>query len=184
MEVLADALEVIAPDALIYAQIAKKEQKRYSSEQLLVDYAKLFVGPFELIAPPYGSVYLDASATLMGDSTIAVRKMYYDCGLEVSEDFNDLPDHICVELEFMNYLILKRQDAHINNDSETSTSFLNYQVEFLHRFLHRFVEGMCERIRTGCENNFYVALSACLCQFIKNDMQYLKSIKSFAGMSH
>jgi len=34
-------------------------------EDLMVDYAKLFIGPFDLLAPPYGSIYLDGQWLLM-----------------------------------------------------------------------------------------------------------------------
>ena len=36
------------------------ESEALSQEQLSIDHAALFVGPFELIAAPYGSVYQKA----------------------------------------------------------------------------------------------------------------------------
>ncbi|MFN2356106.1 MAG: molecular chaperone, partial [Desulfopila sp.] len=71
-------------------------------QDLLVEYARLFVGPFELLAPPYGSVYLETGRRLMGDSTIAVQHMYTNAGLTL--DVQEAPDHIALELEFMHYL--------------------------------------------------------------------------------
>ena len=40
---------------------------------LEIDYATLFVGPYKLLAPPYGSVYLEDGRKGMGDSTVSVR---------------------------------------------------------------------------------------------------------------
>ena len=52
-------LRQISPDAAARVSVMGKAFLKYSEEDLLVAYAKLFVGPNELLAPPYGSVYLD-----------------------------------------------------------------------------------------------------------------------------
>jgi TorA maturation chaperone TorD len=72
--------------------------------QLGVACSKLFVGPFELIAPPYGSVYLDENRQVMGNSTMVVIECYTDVGLNPSENNKEPPDHISTEMEFMYYL--------------------------------------------------------------------------------
>ncbi|UTW70898.1 molecular chaperone TorD family protein [Anaerobacillus sp. HL2] len=37
--------------------------------KLKVDFAKLFVGPFDVLAPPYSSVYLNEGRAVYGEST-------------------------------------------------------------------------------------------------------------------
>lgn len=60
---------------------------------------RLFVGPGELKAPPYASVYLDPEPTLMGETTMTVRGIYNAVGL-VSPWKNTLPDdHLSLELD-------------------------------------------------------------------------------------
>ncbi len=80
----------------------------FELESLKVDYAQLFVGPFKLLAPPYGSFYLEDSR-IMGESTIDVRNWYEKEGLDVV--IKDAPDHITMELEFMYYLAVKQGQA-------------------------------------------------------------------------
>ena len=52
--------------------------EKYETNELLVEYAKLFVGPFALLAPPYGSVYMEDGSRIMGVSTVAVMSYYKD----------------------------------------------------------------------------------------------------------
>ena len=73
-------------------------------EELLLDYSRLFLGPNNILAQPYGSVWLDQEKKLMQDSTVQVLELYKEGGFELSEDFRELPDHIAAELEFL-YLL-------------------------------------------------------------------------------
>ncbi|MBT8334038.1 MAG: molecular chaperone TorD family protein, partial [Deltaproteobacteria bacterium] len=66
--------------------------KTCSQDQLSIDHAALFVGPFELIAAPYGSVYKEQYRQVMGETTIDVLRFYQDAGLAV--EIKEPPDHI------------------------------------------------------------------------------------------
>lgn len=41
---------------------------------------------------------------LMGDSALHLLTLYRHCGLEVSELFKEMPDHLVLELEFLSFL--------------------------------------------------------------------------------
>ena len=69
------------------------------AESLKSDFSRLFIGPFKLLAPPYGSIYLDGNSCLMGASTMEVRQLYRNEGL--NPVIKEAPDHIAIELEFM-----------------------------------------------------------------------------------
>ncbi len=125
----------MCPKAVEFALEMDEAILQYSNQELAVEYARLFVGPFELQAPPYGSVYLDEGRRIMGDSTIAVRKMYRDSELNISNDFKEPPDHISAELEFMYYLSFKELEALESHDDDQANFFLKNQVEFLEKFL-------------------------------------------------
>ena len=73
-----------------------------------VDHARLFLGPFEIAAAPYESLYLDPEHRLMSVVSQAVEAAYREAGLAVGGDVRDAPDHICTELEFMHYLLFKQ----------------------------------------------------------------------------
>lgn len=160
-------LKKVSPDAAAYVPAMEKAFLKYSEEDLLVAYAKLFVGPFELLAPPYGSVYLDGEKKVMGDSTMEVIKMYEEQGLSMDSEFRDMPDHIAVELEFMYYLILKEVEALEKSEMDKALYFIKTQELFLDKFLARWVKPFCNKIKKGTDNEFYNSLADCLHVFIE-----------------
>jgi TorA maturation chaperone TorD len=164
---LAMVLKDVSPDAAAHVPAMEKAFLNYSNEDLLIDYAKLFVGPNELIAPPYGSVYMDDGRRTMGDSTLEAIKIYKDEGLAIDENFKELPDHIAVELEFMYYLIFKETEALEKSETDKALDFIKTQELFLYKFLARWVKPFCDKIKAGTDNEFYNSLADCLSVFIE-----------------
>ena len=140
----------------------------YSEEELSVEYARLFVGPFELKAPPYGSVYLDGGRRVMGNSTMEVIKLYEETGLVMDKDFKELPDHIAVELEFMYYLIYKEMEALEKSEKEKALALGETRNHFFNRFFSTWVPSFCKKMKESTSNLFYIALADCLSTFITN----------------
>lgn len=165
---LTEALKRVCPHAAVFLEKMEEAISHYTDEELLVDYSKLFVGPYELKAPPYGSVYLDKEKKVMGDSTMEVIETYSEAGLSINDDFKELPDHIAVELEFMYYLIFKETEALEKSEMDAALHFIGMQRAFLDRFLGRWVGQFCEKIKEGTDNNFYLALADCVSAFIMN----------------
>jgi TorA maturation chaperone TorD len=159
-------LNKICPDAAIFSTKMGEAIQEYSDEDLAVEYAILFVGPYELKAPPYGSIYLDQGRRVMGDSTMEVRKMFEEAGLSTDDNFKELPDHISVELEFMYYLIHKEVEALENSEIDKALSLRETQELFLNRFLKPWVPPFCERIKASTDNEFYNSLANCVLVFV------------------
>jgi TorA maturation chaperone TorD len=168
-EDLAEVLRPICPDAVDFTAHMERVAEHEGVQELAVEYAKLFVGPYELLAPPYGSVYLDHQKRVMGDSTMAVKKMYQEYGLQLADDFKEVPDHIAVELEFMYYLIYKEIEALQQTDQKNALTFLHAQKHFLHVFLRKFVFPFCAKIQEETISKFYQALADCVATFVRND---------------
>jgi len=128
-------------------------------EQLSIAHAELFIGPFELIAPPYGSVYLEKNRQIMGNTTIGVLRSYQDAGLAVDE--KEPPDHIAIELEFMSFLNTREAEAWAEGDAAEAGKFFEKQKEFYHNYL-RWVPDFCGAIKKGTKSSFYQSLADCL----------------------
>jgi TorA maturation chaperone TorD len=128
-------------------------------QQLSIAHAELFIGPFELIAPPYGSVYLEKNRQIMGDTTIGVLRSYQDAGLAVDE--KEPPDHIAIELEFMSFLNTREAEARAEGNATEADTFFEKQKEFYHNYL-RWVPNFCEAIKKGTKSSFYQSLADCL----------------------
>jgi TorA maturation chaperone TorD len=176
-DALIEALTAIAPNAADYALHMKQLIAQADQQTLAIEYARLFVGPYELAAPPYGSVYLDEGRRVMGDSTMALIEMYREYGLKITDDFKDMPDHIAVELEFMYYLIYKELEAEQRIEPEKVLLFCEAQERFLMNFLKEFIPPFCETITTETTNAFYQALAECLFTFIMHDQTALREEK-------
>ncbi len=178
-------LQKICPEAALFSASMEESILKYGNDDLLVEYAGLFVGPFGLKAPPYGSVYLDGDRRVMGNSTMEVIRMYQDEGLSGNNESNELPDHIAVELEFMSFLIFKEIEAMIKFDLGTALGAVEKQNRFLGEFLGRWVEPFCEKIKEGTDNEFYTALAHCTSTFIGSsrpiDIREANGGKSFGS---
>ncbi len=162
---LSASLAIACPEAVVFSKKMELNYSMYTEEALQVDYARLFVGPYELLAPPYGSVYLELGGRVMGETTIEVQKIYRSEGLAMDEDFKEMPDHIAVELEFMSFLVNEEIQALGAADLKTAETFQEKQKMFLNNYL-RWIPQFCSRIKEGTDNTFYRALADCLQEFV------------------
>ena len=76
----------------LFSEIAESASLTSDIDALRIDYSRLFIGPYRLLAPPYGSVYLENTRRIMGNSTLDVRDKYADEGLRL--DIKEDPDHL------------------------------------------------------------------------------------------
>lgn len=144
-------------------------------ESLKVDYSKLFVGPYELLAPPYGSIYLEGRK-LMGDSTMEVQNWYAEEGLEIT--LKEVPDHIAIELEFMCFLISRETEAISGSDPENAIHYLEKQKAFMEIHLGQWVSEFADRVKKRAETEFYRNLANVTDSFIQRDLKDMDELLS------
>jgi TorA maturation chaperone TorD len=75
-------------------------------ERVEFAYNRLFVGPRSPQAPPYASVYLDEEGTLMGPTTLTIRKVYHAVGLVAPEECSTPDDGLALELDACRQLLV------------------------------------------------------------------------------
>ncbi|MCK5719695.1 MAG: molecular chaperone TorD family protein [Thiomargarita sp.] len=84
---------------------ALKPHLKYS-EDLETEYSRLFILSFPNEAvQPFASYWIESDHSLMGNSTLEVKRMMLEHGIEIAENTGLLPDHIVSELEFIAYLV-------------------------------------------------------------------------------
>jgi len=172
---LVEMMKSIAPDAVETALQMASYCSTAVLEEQLVEYSRLFLGPFKLVAPPYGSVWLDESKTVMGASTARVAAFYDTCGLRLVDGFSELPDHIAVELEFMSYLAFKQREALSTGDRDEAGRLSGLQREFLADFLFPWLEPFTTSIVEDGESSLYQAIASCTATFVAADMATVMS---------
>ena len=170
----------VCETAVPLIQNMRKEFKAGADlEPLKVDFAKLFVGPYQLSAAPYGSVYLEGERKMMGNSTLDVRERYRDAGLDTAKDFKDAPDHITAELEFMYYLIFKEFEAVSSLDMQTATDYIQKQKSFLEDHLMAWVPKFVANIIENAETLFYQYLAKVTESFLKKNYEIVDAFLDF-----
>lgn len=159
---LSELLKSINSELGESAKDIKNDFENSSEERLKIDYAALFVGPFQLLAAPYGSIYLEAGGRVLGESTLAVQKCYEEAGLSLA--IQEPADHIAIELEFMHYLAVQEAEATSSGQAKDAQILKTIQSQFLNQFM-AWVPEFCERIEKGAQTNYYKGLGRCLASF-------------------
>jgi TorA maturation chaperone TorD len=167
---LKTALAKASPSGVMEAATLDDCFRDSGVEALMLDYSRLFLGPFDILAKPYGSVYLDGEKIVMGDSTMQALELYREGGFDVAEDFLEMPDHIAVELEFLYLLSFRIGKA---SDDEERSHLIVLKQKFLEEHLGRWVETLSEDIRKGAQTDFYKRLADLTEQFVLEDLQEL-----------
>jgi len=158
-----------------FAELQKYIPPVVTIDSLEIDFTKLFVGPFGLLAPPYGSVYLE-SKRIMGDSTIDVRKLYEDEDLEII--IKDAPDHIAMELEFMYYLIAKEIQSTNEKNLRDIQIYQQKQKAFLNSHLARWLPEFAKKVQENAQTGFYKRLTRLTDVFIRRDLKTCASLNN------
>jgi len=166
---LEQALSVLDSERAADAQAMGECFRESSYEDLRIDYTRLFLGPFDIVSKPYGSVYLDGGNIVMGDSTMAVLTLYREGGFHVAEAFTEMPDHVVVEMEFL-YLLntrLGKGDVEIVERDRLEKLGRSLLDEHLGRWIIPFTEA----VKKGACTDFYRKLADLTQCFILDDLR-------------
>jgi TorA maturation chaperone TorD len=158
---LGGELEKPAGELATVAEAAMKRKKR-----LAVMHARLFVGPFEILAAPWASLYLDPNQRLMGDTSQYAIQAYAEAGLGPSSSRKEAPDHITHELEFMYYLAFQE-------GTTGETSWRERQRRFWNEHLGRWLPKLAQAVRNAKLDSYYGALAGLLCAFANAENAHL-----------
>jgi TorA maturation chaperone TorD len=124
-------------------------------EQVEVIHAKLFLGPFEILAAPWASFYLEDEPRLMGPTSEYAARAYAAAGLAPGTKLKDAPDHVTHELEFMYFLAF--------NEAVTGDgSWAEHQSRFWHEHLGRWLPHFADAVAAADVHPFYGDLAAAI----------------------
>lgn len=139
-------------------------------DPLQIDFARLFIGPFLVPAPPYGSVYLEEERRIMGDSTIDARSHYLLLGLDLSQSFKEAPDHVSAELEFMHVLTCRVCEAIESGSRRLLDESLYQRESFLRKHIGAWIPAFTEKVAEHAQTAFYRHLAAATRQFVAEEV--------------
>lgn len=166
---LLSSIEIISPKCVDNVLDLKKLKSKIKTEKLLVEYTRLFIGPFGMIAPPYSSMYFGQKNNLMSDETLWVINFYNEMGLDFDSNIKDAPDHIAIELEFIYYLICKEIIELENNKNKIAKHFWLNQASFYNNHFKKWALEFSKKIEEGTTYEFYKVLGTCFRNFLTDD---------------
>ncbi len=149
----------VSPDFAARARRMGEAFSAEDSETLLVDYTRLFLGPVDTLAKPYGSAWLGGQQGLMQDSTVAVQQLYQEGGFEIDEGFHELPDHVAAELEFLYLLIFRETEAKRDGDAVSANAMTALRQRFLAEHLGAWIGAFTRAVENGAQTTFYRELA-------------------------
>jgi TorA maturation chaperone TorD len=128
-------------------------------EALAVAYTALFIGPGRHV-PPYASVHMPAgNGELWGEATVWVRHFIESAGYDYAAGFNDLPDHLAVELELMGNLWAREAEADANADRAAASDARDLRAAFVRDHLGRWLPVFCDKAASRATHPFYAEIA-------------------------
>ena len=106
-----------------------------ADETLPEAWQRLFVGPWALPAPPWGSVWLDRESVLFGESTLALRQWMRENSIAFEMQQNEPEDHFGTLLMLAAWL--SENDRNTERDQLLAWHLLPWSTRFLSVFVDK-----------------------------------------------
>ncbi|MDO3773996.1 Tat proofreading chaperone DmsD [Salmonella enterica] len=104
-------------------------------DSLTESFQRLFIGPYALPSPPWGSVWLDRENVLFGESTLALRQWMRENSIQFERQQNEPEDH------FGSLLLMAAWLAEQRRHSECEQLLAWHLFPWSSRFLGVFIEN-------------------------------------------
>ena len=130
----------------------------------------LFLGPGEHISP-HESVHRKNNdgkpGLLWGKSTVEVKRFIEFPGLHYTSDYTGPPDHISVELEFMQQATLREGQAWEEGDETAAKACLKYDKQFHEEHLMCWIPDFCDKVMAASKSPLYREMASLTKTFIE-----------------
>ncbi|GEL09202.1 TorD/DmsD family molecular chaperone [Salisediminibacterium halotolerans] len=178
-------------DLITNTLAAHPDEDKRLFNQLHWDFTRLFIGPFQLPAPPWASAYKSEERMLFQEEAVQVRKAYskygyassrYQAGDEsTGRPSREPEDHIGYELDFMYRLAVRAKDAWKRNEKSEFAELIRDQSFFLHQHLLTWSAAFAGDLREQAATEFYQGLADVLEQTLHLDEMLLADAKAAAA---
>jgi TorA maturation chaperone TorD len=143
-------------------------------EELAVEYTSLFIGPGRHL-PPYESIYLsDSTGRYWGESTVDMKNWVEHYGLQISERFRSIPpDHISIELEFMQRVIEQEGLGWEKDAIDTAERCIEVERRFLNQHIIKWIPEFCKSVVERASLDLYRETARLTMDFILEEEDLL-----------
>ncbi len=119
------------------------------------DFNRLFVGPGEMLAPPWESVYRSRTKLTFQESTLQVREVYERFGVQAPAIHREPDDHLGLELAFVATLSDLAARAAAQSDTARLASCFEAQKDFLQDHLLAWAPACLAAVEKHAETDYY-----------------------------
>jgi DMSO reductase family type II enzyme chaperone len=136
-----------------------------SAEDIIgMEYTRLFA--LNVHCPQYEADYSGHSSFHWSQVISSVSSMYSVFGVQLGEGVAERPDHIAVELDFMNLLTVREARAHELNKRERTRVYRQAEKIFFASHLARWGVGFARRLKEETRLDFYNGIGLLLETFL------------------
>ncbi len=142
-------------------------------EVLGLEFTRLFIGPNNHISA-HESIFSETDqgiGGLWGQRTVAVKNFIETTGLDYNPEFTGVPDHVSVELEFMQRLAEWEAHKLQQNDRENAEYCQKVQRMFLERHLLTWLPQFCDLVIAQADIRFYAAMAELTKNYLELEQQ-------------
>lgn len=138
-----------------------------------IEYTRLFA--LNIHCPQYEADYSGHSAFHWSQVISGVSSMYSLFGVRLGDGAAERPDHIAVELDFMNLLAAREARALEVKDGERAGVCRNAQKIFFAAHVARWGGGFARKLKEEARIDFYHGVARLLDAFLRVEARYLKA---------
>ena len=119
------------------------------------DFNRLFVGPGEMLAAPWESVYRSKTKLTFQEPTLQVRELYARFGVHAPAMHREPDDHLGLELAFVATLSDLAAQATARGDTALLKSCFETQADFLRDHLLAWAPACLVLVEKHAETDYY-----------------------------
>lgn len=147
--------------------------KEADMAELKGEYTRLFIGPGELIAGPWESVYTCKERALFQESTLDVRTWFRRFGYVAGGYPNYPDDHISLMMDFLARTSQMAAEELARGEIKACASILEDQAAFEKAHMLNWLYSYAKDMQLSESAVFYPQLAVALAEFIAYDQQVI-----------
>lgn len=145
-----------------------------AAADVVAEHTRLFTLPSGVV--PHESYYADKNQRVGGHVTAAVKFYYDNAAAQLTGACLELPDHMGVELEFMQFLCDIEKQFWNGPDGDGLQRCLEFQNGFLTEHLLCWHRELCEKILNETGLEIYRALATLTLEFLEAERTFVSGL--------
>jgi TorA maturation chaperone TorD len=151
----------------------EREAKAASADELRSQHGRIFSHILSLDCPPCETVYTAREIFEETDQLSDIAGFFRAFGLDLAE--RERPDHITVELEFMQLLTAKEAYAQLHHGPEKARLCRVVQRKFMEDHLGRWGQQFAQQLERQAPAGYFRALAGLIDAFLEAEVSYLRT---------